>query len=56
VLFRKLNSPGSDADFAGPPPLDVVVGNAPEVHMTLDGADFPLEPHTTVAVARFVLE
>ena len=56
VLFQKLNPAGSDADLAARPPLDVIVGNAPEVRMTLDGADFPLEPHTNVAVARFTLE
>jgi cytoskeleton protein RodZ len=56
VLFQKLNPAGSEADFAGRPPLDVVIGNSPEVHMTYDGADFPLEPHTNVAVARFTLE
>jgi cytoskeleton protein RodZ len=56
VLFQRLNPAGTDADFAARAPLDVVVGNAPEVRMTLDGADFPLEPHTEVAVARFTLE
>lgn len=56
ILYQKLNPAGSDADFAARPPVDVIVGNAPEVRMTLDGADFPLEPHTNVAVARFTLE
>jgi cytoskeleton protein RodZ len=56
VLFQKLNPAGSDADVAARAPVDVIVGNAPEVRMTLDGADFPLEPHTNVAVARFTLE
>ena len=56
VLFQRLNAAGSDAEVSGRPPLDVVVGNAPEVQMTYDGRDFPLEPHTNVAVARFTLE
>jgi cytoskeleton protein RodZ len=56
VLFQRLNAAGSDAEVSGRPPLDVVVGNAPEVRMTYDGRDFPLEPHTEVAVARFTLE
>jgi len=56
VIFQRLNAAGSDAEISGRPPLDVVVGNAPEVHMTYDGRDFPLEPHTNVAVARFTLE
>jgi cytoskeleton protein RodZ len=56
VLYQRLNPAGSDADVAARPPVDVIVGNAPEVRMTYDGADFPLEPHTNVAVARFTLE
>jgi cytoskeleton protein RodZ len=56
VLFQRLNAAGSDAEVSGRPPLDVVVGNAPEVQVTYDGRDFPLEPHTNVAVARFTLE
>ena len=56
VLYQKLNPAGSEADVAARPPVDVIVGNAPEVRMTYDGADFPLEPHTNVAVARFTLE
>ena len=56
VLYQRLNPAGSDADIAARPPVDVIVGNAPEVRMSYDGADFPLEPHTNVAVARFTLE
>jgi cytoskeleton protein RodZ len=56
VLYQKLNAAGSEADFAARPPVEVIVGNAPEVRMTYEGADFPLEAHTTVAVARFTLE
>ena len=40
----------------GRPPLNVVVGNAPRVDAIYEGRDFPLEPHTKVAVARFTLE
>ena len=56
ILFQRLNPAGSEAQIAGRPPLEVVIGNAPEVEMTLDGRPFDLEPHTTVAVARFTLE
>lgn len=56
VLFSRLNARGSEAEVAGRPPLSVVVGNAPEVDATYEGRDFPLEPHTKVAVARFTLE
>lgn len=56
VLFQKLNAAGTEAQVSGHPPLRVVVGNAPEVEMTLDGKPFDLDPHTEVAVARFTLE
>lgn len=56
VLLSRLNSRGTEAEVAGRPPLTVIVGNAPEVEMVSDGREFPLEPHTKVAVARFTLE
>lgn len=56
VIFQKLNPAGSDAQVSGRPPLDVVVGNAPEVALKLDGKPFDLDPHTQVAVARFTVE
>lgn len=56
VLFSRLNAGGSQAEVVGRPPLNVVVGNAPEVDVRYEGRDFPLEPHTKVAVARFTLE
>ena len=56
VLFSRLNAGGSQAEVVGRPPLSVVVGNAPEVDVKYEGRDFPLEPHTKVAVARFTLE
>jgi cytoskeleton protein RodZ len=56
IVFQRLNPAGTDAEVAGRPPLEVVVGNAPEVKLTYDGRPFDLEPHTNVAVARFTLE
>jgi len=56
LIFQRLNAAGTQAQVAARPPLDVVVGNAPDVRVTYDGRDFPLEPHTNVAVARFTLE
>jgi len=56
VLLSKLNAPGSETEVSGRAPLSVVVGNAPDVRMTSDERDFPLEPHTRVAVARFTVE
>ena len=56
ILFQRLNPAGADAELAARPPLQVVIGNAPEVEMTYDGRPFDLDAHTTVAVARFTLE
>jgi cytoskeleton protein RodZ len=56
VLFQRLNAADSEATVTGRPPLRVIVGNAPEVTLRYNGRDFPLEPHTKVAVARFTLE
>jgi cytoskeleton protein RodZ len=56
IVFQKLNPAGSEAKFSARPPLQVVVGNAPEVEMTWDGKPFDLDPYTKVAVARFTLE
>jgi cytoskeleton protein RodZ len=56
VLFQRLNTADSEATVTGRPPLRVIVGNAPEVTLRYNGRDFPLEPHTKVAVARFTLE
>jgi cytoskeleton protein RodZ len=56
ILLSRLNSPGSEAEVAGKPPFNVVVGNAPEVQMFYNDQEFDLEPHTKVAVARFTVE
>ena len=56
MLLSQLNRRGSEAEVFGRPPFTVVVGNAPDVTMLYDDRDFPLEPHTKVAVARFTLE
>ena len=56
ILLSRLNSPGSEAEVSGRPPFAVVIGNAPDVQLTYDDREFPLEPHTRVAVARFTLE
>ena len=47
---------GSEREVAGRPPFSVIVGNAPEVRLFYEEREFDLEPHTTVAVARFTLE
>jgi cytoskeleton protein RodZ len=56
VLLSKINEKGSEAEVSGRPPFTVVVGNAPDVTMLYEDREFPLEPHTKVAVARFTLE
>ena len=56
VLLSQINSPNTQAEVVGRPPFTVVVGNAPEVEMTYNDREFPLEPHTRVAVARFTVE
>jgi cytoskeleton protein RodZ len=56
ILLSRLNAPGSEAEVAGKPPFNVVVGNAPEVRLFYNDQEFDLEPHTRVAVARFTVE
>ncbi len=56
VLLSRLNAPGSEAEVSARTPFSMIVGNAPQVDMVLDDREFPLEPHTKVAVARFTVE
>lgn len=56
VLLSRLNQRGTEAEVAGRPPLTVIVGNAPDVQVLYNEHEFPLEPHTKVAVARFTVE
>lgn len=56
VLVSRLNTKGSEAEISGKPPLTVTVGNAPDVTLLVNDREFPLEPHTRVAVARFTVE
>jgi cytoskeleton protein RodZ len=56
VLLSKLNPPGTEAEVSGRPPFNVVIGNAPLVQVLYEDREFPLEPHTRVAVARFTVE
>jgi cytoskeleton protein RodZ len=56
VIFQQLNRAGSEADVTARPPLSIVIGNAPEVQLLMNGVAYNLEPHTRVAVARFNVE
>jgi cytoskeleton protein RodZ len=56
ALFQQLNPAGSEAEVTAKPPFSIVVGNAGDVQMLMNGQPFNLEPHTRVAVARFTVE
>jgi cytoskeleton protein RodZ len=56
VLMSRVNPKGSETEVEGRPPLSVIVGNASDVEVKLDDREFPLAPHTKVAVARFTVE
>jgi cytoskeleton protein RodZ len=56
MLLSRVNASGSEAEVVGKGPFSVIVGNAPEVSMTLNDRPFDLEPHTRVAVARFTID
>ncbi len=55
LLMQRLNPAGTVASVSGRGPLSVIVGNAPEVRMDLDGKPYDLDPSTRVAVARFTI-
>jgi cytoskeleton protein RodZ len=56
IVLQRLHEPGSQAEVSARAPFSVVVGNAPEVEMQMDGQAFNLDPTTRVGVARFIVE
>ena len=56
TIMSRVNATGTQAQVSGKPPLTVIIGNAPSVAVRYNDRDFPLEPHTKVAVARFTVE
>lgn len=56
VLLSQLNAPGSKKALSGPKPLRLVIGNANAVRMTVAGKPFDLTPHTSLNVAKVILE
>ena len=56
VLLSRVLPKGSQAEVSGRPPFNVVIGNAPDVQVLYNDREFPLQPHTRVAVARFTVE
>lgn len=55
-IFSQLGHAGSTEVVAGAAPFALIVGNAPNVHLTYNDAPVDLKPHTKTDVARFTLE
>ena len=56
VVYSRTSAAGSESQVVGKLPLSVIIGNAPAVTVLYNDRDFPLGPHTKVAVARFTVE
>jgi len=56
LLYRHMNSKGSNLGLTGQPPLSLVIGNATQVSMTYNGRPLDLKPYIDANVARFNLE
>ncbi|MDB5888055.1 MAG: transcriptional regulator [Rhodocyclales bacterium] len=55
VIFSRLSTSGSTQEVQGEAPLQIVIGNAPDVHLTVDGKVLDLASRTHTNVARFSL-
>jgi cytoskeleton protein RodZ len=55
VLLSGMNSRGTSQTLSGPPPLEVVIGNAMDVSVRYKGQPVDLAPHMRQNVARFTL-
>lgn len=56
VLLSAMMTPGARQVLTGPAPFDLVIGNAGDVTLTLDGRTVDLVPHTRQSVARLTLQ
>lgn len=56
VLLSRLNAAGSSQEVQGKPPFALVIGNAREVSVSVEGKPFDLQPHIKVDVARINIE
>ncbi len=56
ILLSKMNHAGSLVRLSGTAPLSVVIGHASGVQLYFEGKKIDLAPHTSVEVARLVLE
>lgn len=55
IIFSRISGAGSAQEVQGKGPFALVVGNAPNVRLTLNGQPVDLAPHTKVSVARLTL-
>jgi len=56
IIFSQLNLGGSKQVVYGKPPFSLIVGNATAVTLNYNDQPVDLTPHTSVEVARLVLE
>ena len=56
LLLSTMGFPGATHAVDGVAPLDVVVGNAEAVAVTVRGDAFDLAPHTKQNVAKFTVK
>ncbi|MDQ8022459.1 MAG: DUF4115 domain-containing protein [Moraxellaceae bacterium] len=56
VLLSRLNAAGSSQEVQGRPPIALVIGNAREVSVSVEGKAFDLQPHIKTDVARINIE
>jgi cytoskeleton protein RodZ len=55
VLLSRMNAGGTTESVSGPPPLDVVIGNANDVKVTYRGQPVDLAPYMRQNTARLTL-
>lgn len=56
VIHSQLNRAGTALSLEGKAPLMLVIGNAPNVRVTVDDQPLDLLPHTRISVARLTLD
>jgi cytoskeleton protein RodZ len=54
--LNNLYNAGTEKTFAGKPPYKVLIGNAAEASMMVNGKNFDLKNHTSGNIARFTLD
>ena len=56
VLLSTMMTPGARQVLSGQGPFELVIGNAADVSITLDGRKVDLAPHIRQSVARLTLQ